>query len=266
MLAPPELAELAAEAGLRRPGIVVGMLAGAEPAFAAWAAPDEGPALPAASMIKLPIGAALAARLAAGTLDPQARLAVAPEVMTPNDAASPLVPGYRASYDELGELMLTRSDNVATNLLIRALGRRAITAEMRALGLGATAVRRLLSGSLPLIADPEATGTNAHPPADAARLLAALAAGELLGSAHLRRWLGGQIWNDGLAAGWFPGDRFLHKTGETDECSHDGGILEGLDGLRAVVVVYTGLRGGPEANARLARFAALLRPRLARGC
>jgi len=36
-----------------------------------------------------------------------------------------------------------------------------------------------------------------------------------------------------------PGDRFMHKTGETDEMSHDAGILVTAQGRRYVVVLYT---------------------------
>ncbi len=50
--------------------------------------------------------------------------------------------------------MLTRSDNVATNVLIDVVGRARATAFAERTGLGATAVRRKLSGALPLIDDP----------------------------------------------------------------------------------------------------------------
>ncbi len=58
------------------------------------------------------------------------------------------------------------------------------------------------------------------------------------------------------------GDRFAHKTGDTDEVSHDGGILTLANGRRFVLVVYTALPSSPEADARLAAFARALRPQL----
>jgi beta-lactamase class A len=207
-------------------------------------------------MLKVPIAAALAARWEVGSALPSDEVTIAAANMTANDAPSPLAPGYRARLDELGRLMLTRSDNVATNVLIDVLGRESITAYCRALGLGATAVNRKLSGSLPLLDDPEARGRNAHPAGDAALLFEAIALDRLPGSAWLRATLAAAEWNNKLNGGLAAGDRFAHKTGDTDEVSHDGGILTLPGGARYVVVVYTASRS-PDGDD--ARFAYLMR-------
>ena len=208
-----------------------------------------------ASMIKVPIAAALCERWAGGEADREQRVEVGPENLTANDLPSPLAAGYGATLEELGRLMLTRSDNVATNVLIDVLGRERITERCQAWGLAATAVRRKLSGALPLIEDAGATGRNAHPARDAADLLERIARGEAAGSSWLLQTLLAQD----------EGDRFAHKTGETSDVSHDGGILVLPDGRRYVIVVYTALP--PEsATERLSGFMRRLRPHLgARG-
>ena len=209
-----------------------------------------------ASMIKTPIAAALGARWAAGSLSRDDRMPVEAANLTANDAPSPLVEGYRARLDELAELMLTRSDNVATNVLIDVLGRESITAFAREAGLPGTAVRCKVSGSLPLIEEPGTQGRNAHPPAEAARLFEAIALDRLPESAWLRDLLARQEWNGKLSGGLAPGDRFAHKTGDTDDVSHDGGILTTATGRRYVVVVYAPT---PSPDGDDPRFAELMR-------
>jgi len=258
------LPRLAEQSGLADPSIVVIDLAaaGADGRRNGWSDYQSDRAISPASMIKLPIAAALSARWAAGASSPAAPVTIEPANMTANDAASPLLPGYRSSEGELGRLMLTRSDNVATNTLIDLLRREQINAYAQRLGLGATALRRKLSGSLPLIDDPESTGRNAHPAADCATLLEAIARGTIAGASWLHQTLAAQEWNEKLSRGLRPGDRFAHKTGDTDEVTHDGGILETSEGRRYVVVVYTGLPSHARHDERLRAFMEALRPHL----
>ena len=255
------LSALAAELRLTSASIVLRRLPGPSgPAFETVVNPMA--ALAPASMIKVPLAAALARLWLEGVNRPEDRVTIVQANMTPNDAASPLEPGYRASLDELGRLMLTRSDNVATNTLIDVIGRGRATAFARSWGLLATAVRRKLSGALPLIDDPEAQGRNAHPAGDAATLFERIARNSVPGADWLRNALAAQEWNTKLSTGLWPGDRFAHKTGDTDEVSHDGGILDLGGGARYVVVVYTALPTSPENDARFGRFMHALRPML----
>ncbi|MGP6191716.1 MAG: serine hydrolase [Vulcanimicrobiaceae bacterium] len=252
------LRSLVAQAGLGEASVILLPLDGAGPPFELE--PDR-PLMPA-SMIKVPVAAALAHRWSAGELRPSDRVVVDPANLTANDAASPLVAGYEATLEELGRLMLTRSDNVATNVLIDVLDREPINRFCRRARLTGTAVRRKLSGSLPLIDDPRATGRNAHPAGDAARLFAQVAARGR--EDWLYSTLANQEWNDKLSRGLQPGDRFAHKTGDTDEVSHDGGILELAGGGRFVLVVYAPLPSSSEVDARHAAFMRALRPMLER--
>jgi beta-lactamase class A len=237
----------AGAAGVSDPSVVL------EPFEASADAPasldPEAPLYPA-SMIKVPIAAALALAFHEGRYDPTDRVRVEAGNVTTNDAESPFVLGYEATLDEAARAMLSASD-AWINTVCR-----------EELGLTATAVRRKLSGSLPLIDDPEATGRNAHPAADAAKLFSAIARERSGRFGWIYDALAAQIWNDKVPAGLSPGDHFAHKTGDTDEVSHDGGILTLADGRTYVLVVYSSLPSIPESDARIARFTRTLRDAL----
>jgi beta-lactamase class A len=254
------LAGAAAAAGLEAASVVVLPLA-------AGAAAELNPTRPLypASMIKVPLVAATLFEIAAGRLAGSDPVVVDPSNMTANDGASPLVPGYRSSLDEVMHLAISRSDNVATNALFDVTGRERATLIVRKhFRLRDTTLARKLSGSDPLIADPAWDGKtrNAHPAADAGRLFAAIARDEIPLAYRLREMLAEQAWNEKLNAGLFHGDRFLHKTGDTSEVTHDGGILIDARGERWVVVAYTGLASTGEHNARFAPFMRRIRPLL----
>lgn len=221
----------------------------------------DGAAIYPASMIKLPIALAAAVALDSGVID-DGPILIADRLMTANDAPSPFVPGYTAEVWELIEAMLAFSDNVATNALIDRIGRLRATAICERAGLRGTAIRRFLSGSLPRIADLEATGENEHPPEDAALLLQQIANGAVPSADQLLAALAKQHWNDKLSAGLQVGDRFAHKTGDTSDTSHDGGILTTHEGQKYVIVLYSGSPSNPETDAAFAQFMRALRPQL----
>jgi len=211
-----------------------------------------------ASMIKVPLVAAALTDLASGHLASlESTVEVTAENMTANDAASPLVPGYRATLHELMHLAISRSDNVATNVLFDLVGRqRATQIAQERLGLPATVFARKLSGSEPLIEDPGWDGTtrNSHTVTDALHLFRTIADDAVEHAAILREMLADAQWNDKLSRGLRDGDRFLHKTGDTEEVTHDGGILYTQEGRRYVVVVYTQLPSTDEHSARFGTF------------
>jgi beta-lactamase class A len=257
MLTEDTLARLAREAGLTAPSIVIRELASAT---AVRVELQADRALPAASMIKVPIAAALCRAWALGACSPQERVTIRDCDMTTNDAASPFVPGYSASLEELARLMVTRSDNVATNTLIEKVGREAATAYLHTIGLTDTFIHRKLSGSDPLIEDPGKTGErNAHPARDAARLFEMIAQKSIAGADWIFNALRAQEWNEKLASGIRAGDRFAHKTGDTSRATHDGGILDTIEGKRYILVVYTSLTSAPENDERMRAFMKALR-------
>ncbi len=254
----PDLAALAAAAGLGNAQIHVRSLA---PGGLAWEH-DDGRWLYPASLIKLPLAVAAAQAIAGGRLAWADPVTVEAANLTPNDAPSPMAAGYRSTVRELVTLMLQRSDNVATNVLFDVLGRERATADVQALGYGQTFFRRKLSGALPLIDDPSATGRNSHPAREAAALLTALAQDRLPEAAALRAILATSWWDVKLSRGLAPGDAFAHKTGDTDEVAHDAGILTLAGGARWVAVVYTELPSSDASDCRFVRFMRALRPLL----
>jgi beta-lactamase class A len=258
MIGPGELALWAEAAGLTGAAIYLARV----DAPGVVAALDDGPQMYPASMIKTPLAVAAAVAERDGRLRWGDRIEVGAGNMTVNDAPSPLRPGYVATIAELVELMLQRSDNVATNVLIDLLDRERATADLHALGFAETAVRRKLSGAEPLIDDPDATGRNTHPAREAADLFRRIALEDVPGARIVRSVLDGQYWNTKLSTGLEAGDRFAHKTGDTDEVSHDGGILTLASGERFVLVVYSPLPSSDATDGCFGAFMSALRPHL----
>jgi beta-lactamase class A len=261
MLTEDLLRRAAAQAGLEPAAMVVRRL---EPPAAALAVEPEAAFYPA-SMIKTPLAVAALALVQDGLLALERPCEVSQANMTANDKPSPLVPGHVCPLREVIDLMITRSDNVATNMLFDLLGREQATEIVHArFGLANTAFYRKLSGSLPLIDDPGWNGKqrNTHPPDDAARLFELIARSQVPLAGYLREVLARQEWNNKLSTGLQAGDHFAHKTGDTDEVTHDGGILRTAQGASYVIVVYTGMESTHAHNARFGTFMNLIRPQL----
>lgn len=261
MLTEDLLRQTAAQAGLEPVAMVLRRLdrPGADLSI------DPQAAFYPASMIKTPLAAAALALVEDGDLRLDRAYDVTQPNMTVNDKPSPLVPGYAAQLRELLELMITRSDNVATNMLFDVLGRERATHLVRErLGLRGTAFHRKLSGSLPLIEDQQWNGKqrNTHPPGDAAHLFELIAGNRIPLAPYLRSVLLRQEWNGKLSAGLQAGDLFAHKTGDTDEVTHDGGILQTVQGAVYAIVVYTGMESTDAHNARFGTFMNSLRQQL----
>lgn len=215
-----------------------------------------------ASMIKTALVAVALADVESGRLSLAGDHEVHPANITENDAPSPLVPGYRATLEEICGLALSYSDNVATNMLFDIVGREHATVVAREVfGLRGTRFARKLSGSDPLIVDREWDGVsmNEHSPPDAARLFERIALDRAPKSSLIRRALFAQYWNDKLSVGLREGDCFAHKTGDTTTVTHDGGILRTVEGNTYIVVVYTGLPSNQSHNERFASFMRSLR-------
>lgn len=255
----PDLPALAGTAGLGAAQIYVRSLV---PDGPRWEH-DDGRWIYPASLIKLPLSVAVGQAVSDGRLAWETPVIVAPANLTVNDTPSPLAAGYESTVRELVTLMLQRSDNVATNVLYDLLGRERATADLHALGYRQTFFRRKLSGALPLIDDPAASGRNSHPAREAAELLVALAGDRLPQAAVVRAILSSSWWDVKLSPGLEPGDAFAHKTGDTDEVSHDAGILTLPGGARWVVVVCTELPSSDANDLRFVAFMRALRPFLA---
>ncbi len=253
MLTESTVVAAARAAGLEPSAIVIQPLDGEAPGIRV----DPELTLYPASMIKVPLAMVAYHDVADGRLALDGQHEVTAANMTVNDKPSPLVPGYRSTVRELIELMITISDNVATNIFFDLLGReRATSIAQNVFGLHGTAFYRKLSGSEPLIHDPGWTsGTrNTHPASDSARAFELIARDRVPNSDALRATLGRQQFNDMLDIGLRPGDRFFHKTGGTDDVAHDGGILQTAEGRTYVIVAYSGLPSNDATSAKFGPF------------
>jgi beta-lactamase class A len=105
--------------------------------------------VPSASVIKLPIMLELMERVKAGTirLDAVHTLTQA-EKVGGDGVLKTYADQSQVSYRELLRLMLIKSDNTATNILIQLLGRDAINQRIRKLGLKQSQLNRVMMDTL----------------------------------------------------------------------------------------------------------------------
>ena len=158
--------------------------------------------------------------------------------------------GTEVSYREMLDLMISESDNVATNIIIDTLGMDNVNKTAKKLGLKETELKRLMM-------DEEATAegienyTSAN---DVALLLELTYKGELVSakaSDILLEALRAQTDDRGILEGLPPEATFAHKTGTLGTVQHDGGIVEtaNKDGHDFVVVVLCGGQGFSQQGA-----------------
>jgi len=132
--------------------------------------------------------------------------------------------GLEVSLMDLVWLMITISDNMATNMLIDFLGIDAIAGTAEALGLEGTVLRRKLFEPRPELQDLRNTVTAR----DMALFLEGLWRGQVLSQNASREMLEvllAQQLNGKIPARLPPDYPAAHKTGEDDGISHDVGIV-----------------------------------------
>jgi beta-lactamase class A len=190
--------------------------------------------VPAASTIKLFVALAFWT----SDLDPDETISVAD--LPPAGSAGVaeyLSPKATLTLGDLALLMLAVSDNAATNLLLARVGFDAVNAEIERLGLGQTAVRRLM------MTDGPENLTSAR---DLARGLAAIARDELAGPPVLRAL---ELAGDSVIPSRLgPAVRVHSKSGDLPDVRHEVALLD--DGRRRVVTaVCSSPPVGPDALA-----------------
>ncbi len=159
-----------------------------------------------------------------------------------DDSDSSLYPrvGGKASIRELLELMITRSSNLATNVLVAQVGAPRTQATARSLGAGAIMVLRGVEDDKAYAAGLNNTTTAR----DLGVLLAALAQHRAASAAacdSMLAILSRQEFREGIPAGVPPGTRVAHKTGWIGGVVyHDAAIVYPRRGGAYVLVVLTG--------------------------
>lgn len=221
-----------------------------------WAAavrPEER--FPSASVIKIPILMAVLKALQDGRLDGFARIPLRDEDKVGGAGVlKDLGAGLAPSLLDLCTLMMTISDNTATNLVIDQVGMAAVNATLADVGCAGSVLGRKL------MIDPNATVTkNWMTPADAARCLRALAEASYLSrpqSDLALDILARQQRRDRIPR-HLPADVSVsHKTGEITGVRHDAGIVWAPDRPYLVCLFSKDVpdhAAAEEAMARLSR-------------
>src|SRR5213595_185367 len=148
--------------------------------------------------------------------------------------------GRNRSVRELLELMITRSSNLATNILIERVGATRAQASARSLGAWSIQVLRGVEDGAAYRAGLNNTTTAR----DLGVLLGAIATGRAASRPScdsMLAILGRQEFNEGIPVGVPPGTRVAHKTGWIGEVVyHDAAVVYPPEGGRYVLVVLTG--------------------------
>jgi len=196
--------------------------------------------MPAASTIKLPVMVEVFNQLQAGRFDLNHRVSLQ---RSDRDYGSgvicdaPIGSSYPVST--LLEKMIDISDNTATNMLIRVVGRRNINREMNELGL----VQTHLAGDVRTDAW-EIRQTLRTSPADLVRLLSMMARGELVDSWSSKEMISileADRINTLLPAPLPDDVAIAHKTGSFFDTLNDAGIVFASDSPYVIAVMTTAL-------------------------
>lgn len=151
--------------------------------------------------------------------------------------------GQAVPLSRLARLMITRSSNLATNLIIERVSAARVNATAHALGADSIAVLRGVEDGKAF----QRGLNNTTTARDLAILLDAVAAGRAASPAAsdtIRAMLLAQEFNDGIPAGLPAGTRVAHKTGEITAIAHDAAIVYPDGRGPYVLVVLT--RGYPD--------------------
>lgn len=217
----------------------------------------------AASTMKVPVLIELARRVDAGDLRWSEAIPVrnsfrslvdgSPFVLNlADDSDSTLYQeiGHDQTVERVARLMIVRSSNLATNLLMERLEATRVNATAHALGADSIQVLRGVEDGKAY-----AQGLNNTTTArDLAMLLDAIARGRAASRAQSFRmvdFLLGQEFNEGIPAGVPAGVRVAHKTGEITAISHDAAIVYPPGRGPYVLVVLTKGYADPHQAYRL---------------
>lgn len=154
--------------------------------------------------------------------------------------------GERATYRELARLMIVRSSNLATNILIEHVDPRRVRETLGRLNAQGMRVLRGVE-DIPAYRAGLNNTTTAY---GFARVLEAIARCELVTAAscdEMADILADQHFDDGIPAGVPAGTRVANKTGWITGINHDGAIVYPDGRAPYVLVVLT--RGIPDATA-----------------
>lgn len=222
-----------------------------------------------ASVFKIPIALAYACQAAAGRLERTERLSVEPRFRDGGIGTSGCADPIEMSLRDLVLMMLTMSDNAATDVVLERVGLDTVNDLLGALGRNRThliggcaevlgSLRTELGVSTEAEADAPIAGlppeklmelsacvperTTRGTARDIAELLAQIwrdEAGPAEACAEVRDVMARQIWPHRLASGFGDEYRVAGKTGTLPGWRNEAGVVEHPDGGRYAVAVFT---------------------------
>lgn len=243
-----------------------------------------------ASVIKILIALAFARAVSAGTLDPRELAEVPARLRVGGIGTTGLLDPVTLSLRDLAALMMTLSDNAATDVVLDRVGREAVRQTVADLGLEHTHLRASMEdGHLAAVAglglphprdlddqveqaDPDAVRrlawldparANASTAREIAELLDAIwtdRAGPGDACAFVRGLMAGQALTDRLASGFaLGGVRVAGKTGTLPSIRNEAGVVTYPDGRSYAAAVFTRTASlaprRPEISAAIGRAA-----------
>ena len=146
--------------------------------------------------------------------------------------------GQTMTVAELVDHMITRSSNLATNLLIEKVGPQSVMTLLKQLGANDLQVLRGVEDSKAF----QAGRNNTTTASDLMLLLKLLAEKKFLDARSCEAMITvllGQHFNDGIPAGLPPGTRVAHKTGSITKHNHDAAIVFPPGRQPYIIVVLT---------------------------
>ncbi|AFY68843.1 beta-lactamase [Thalassoporum mexicanum PCC 7367] len=185
----------------------------------------------AASTIKLPLLVAFLQDVDAGKIRLDEQLEISEDVRVGHAGELQYTePGTTVSALETITLMITISDNTATNMVIKRLGGAgAVNERFASWGLNATVIRNPL---------PDLEGTNTTSPQDLVNLLAMVDQGKLIAPRSRDRFMDitrRTLTDTLLPQGIGPEARIAHKTGDIASVVGDAGIIDMPNGRRYIM-------------------------------
>jgi beta-lactamase class A len=222
-----------------------------------------------ASVIKVAFAIAFAREVAAGRLDARERVEVPDSLRLGGSGTTGFLDPPLISLRDLARLMLTVSDNAATDVVLAATGRAAVTRVLDGLDLRHTHARHDMAGAHRAVvaelgldaerdldaqlaqSDPDAVRAldwldpahaNASTPREVTALLAAIwtdRAGPAEACAFVREAMGEQVTTQRLASGFGPEVAVAGKTGTLPGVRNEAGVVTLPDGRRVAIAVFT---------------------------
>jgi len=217
--------------------------------------------MPSASLIKLPILAAFWQTVEAGRLDATERVHVSAETLRVEGTGvlKALAPGLQPTWSDLATLMITVSDNVATNLIIDRLGLDTIQGWIDRAGLSETRIERRMMDREAMAAGRQ----NWTSASDMEAMLLAIHGGTCVSagaSREMLRVLQAQQIQDRIARRLPEGVRVGNKTGNFGDVIHDAAVVTSPRGTCVIAVLTQRAGAAWQAMDVIAGLAAALVP------